>query len=71
MIFFDIDETLINQKKAEAVAVAQLLSTYGNPLDRAYSGGKILPPVVRFARKSTRRQFWPARFPSRNSGCVA
>lgn len=40
MIFFDIDETLINQKQAEASAVARLLSTYGDWLGRNYSASE-------------------------------
>jgi putative hydrolase of the HAD superfamily len=37
MIFFDIDETLINQRQAEAAALAHFLDVYGRKLPRAYS----------------------------------
>jgi putative hydrolase of the HAD superfamily len=37
MIFFDIDETLINQQRAEALAAERFLAVYREQLDRAYS----------------------------------
>jgi putative hydrolase of the HAD superfamily len=37
MIFFDIDETLIDQRRAEAVAAARFLESYGARLPRHYS----------------------------------
>jgi putative hydrolase of the HAD superfamily len=37
VIFFDIDDTLVDQRKAEAEAARQLLAFYGNWLDRLYS----------------------------------
>jgi HAD superfamily hydrolase (TIGR01509 family) len=37
MIFFDIDETLIDQRRAEAAAARQVLAEYGNLLNPAYS----------------------------------
>lgn len=37
VIFFDIDETLINQRKAEAAALSRFLDVYGERLPRAYS----------------------------------
>ena len=40
VIFFDIDETLINQKKAEAAAAARLLAAYGDLLDRSCSAAE-------------------------------
>jgi len=40
VIFFDIDETLINQKRAEAAAVAQLLAANGDLLERRCSAAE-------------------------------
>ena len=37
MIFFDIDNTLIDQRKAEAAAAAPFLETYGDSLACSYS----------------------------------
>jgi putative hydrolase of the HAD superfamily len=37
MIFFDIDETLIDQRRAEAEAARQILAEYGNLLNQPYS----------------------------------
>jgi putative hydrolase of the HAD superfamily len=37
VIFFDIDETLIDQRRAEAAAAHELLAEYGSLLDRPYS----------------------------------
>jgi hypothetical protein len=37
MIFFDIDETLIDQRRAEAEAARQILSRYGDRLNQPYS----------------------------------
>jgi len=37
MIFFDIDETLIDQRRAEAAAAERFLELYGRELDRPYS----------------------------------
>jgi putative hydrolase of the HAD superfamily len=37
MIFFDIDQTLINQRKAEAAAARELLAAYHDSLGRSYS----------------------------------
>jgi putative hydrolase of the HAD superfamily len=44
--FFDIDETLVNQREAEAAAAHQLLAAYGNLLERSYS----LPEFCRLWR---------------------
>ncbi len=43
MIFFDIDQTLIDQRKAEAAAARELLAVYHDSLGRNYS-------VVSFCR---------------------
>ena len=37
MIFFDIDQTLIDQRKAEAAAARELLAAYHDSLGRSYS----------------------------------
>jgi putative hydrolase of the HAD superfamily len=37
VIFFDIDGTLIDQRKAEEAAAGKVLAAYGNLLDRYYS----------------------------------
>jgi putative hydrolase of the HAD superfamily len=37
MIFFDIDETLLDQRRAEAEAARQILSEYGDLLNQLYS----------------------------------
>jgi putative hydrolase of the HAD superfamily len=37
ILFFDIDETLVNQREAEAAAAVELLTAYGRLLDRPYS----------------------------------
>jgi FMN phosphatase YigB (HAD superfamily) len=40
MIFFDIDQTLINQRKAEAAAARELLAVYQDSLGQRYSVGR-------------------------------
>ena len=58
--FFDIDETLVNQRKAEAAAAHQLLAAYGNLLERSYS----LPEFCRlwrFLREKHNRAFFAGR----------
>jgi putative hydrolase of the HAD superfamily len=40
-IFFDIDETLMDQRKAEAAAAAKWLAVYGNLLERRYSAAEL------------------------------
>lgn len=40
MIFFDIDQTLINQRKAEAAAAHELLAVYQDSLGQSYSVGR-------------------------------
>src|SRR4051812_43745951 len=37
VIFFDIDETLLDQRKAEAAAAVDLLKHYGHWLDQPYA----------------------------------
>jgi putative hydrolase of the HAD superfamily len=40
MIFFDIDQTLIDQRKAEAAAARELLAVYHDSLGQSYSVGR-------------------------------
>jgi putative hydrolase of the HAD superfamily len=40
MIFFDIDQTLINQRRAEAAAARELLAVYHDTLAESYSVGR-------------------------------
>ncbi len=61
-VFFDIDETLLDQKQAEAAAAKHLLSAYGELLERAYSVAEFCR-VWRFLREKHNTAFFAGEIP--------